>query len=118
MKKAKLVKGAGTVFGTMLECNLLLAGAVIGGIAIVAGKKGTGKTIVKAGKNIGKFAGKAAKASANLAGTVIEVASSEGAVLGKAIGRNLVQSRVRIYGDSSAFYDKDKIIEADYNEIE
>jgi hypothetical protein len=45
MKKSSLVKVTVNVFGTVLQYNLIITGIVIGGIAVLAGKKGTGKTI-------------------------------------------------------------------------
>lgn len=116
MNKGKLVKGAGSVMGAVLEYNLILAGAVIGGVVLIAGKKGLGKTIIKTGKKLGKFVGDTTKISTSIAGTMMEAASNERAALGRAIGEKLVKSHVRIYGDSDAFYDKDKIIEAHFEE--
>lgn len=118
MNKGKLVKGTGRVVGTMFEYNLVLAGVIVGGIALVAGNKALGKSILKTGKKLGRFVGDATKVSTNIVGTMMEAASSERAALAKSIGEKIVKSRVRIYGDSSAFYDKDKIIEAHFENAE
>ena len=118
MKKSTMVKGTGQLIGSMLQYNLLLTGAVIGGIAVLAGRKDLGKNILKTGKVIGKAAGKATKLSAKLVGNIIEVTSNEDFISGKTLGERFVRTRVKIYGDPNAFYDKDKIIEAAYNEID
>jgi|GEM_PF-3146169 len=117
MKKSTVVRSTGQLLGSMLQYNLLLTGAVIGGVAILAGRKDLGKSIIKTGKVIGKAAGKATKLSAKLAGNILEVASDEGFVSGKRLGEKFVKTRVKIYGDPHAFYSKDKIIKADYNEV-
>lgn len=116
MRKSTLVKGAGNLFGTVLEYNLILTGIVIGGIAVLAGKKDMGKNIQRVGKGIGRFAGKATRTSVKIAGTLIDAASSEGVVLGKAIGNRVVKSQVKIYGDAREFYKDKKIVEAEYNQ--
>jgi hypothetical protein len=116
MKKSSLVKVTGNVIGTVLQYNLIITAIVIGGIAVLTGKKGTGKTIQKVGIKLGRFTGKAVRASGELAGILMEAASSEGLQLTRSIGNRVVQSRVRIYGDASQFIDKDKIVEVEGGE--
>lgn len=117
MNKSTVVRGTGQLIGSILQYNLLLTGAIVGGIVILAGRKDLGKNIVKTGKVIGKAAGKATKMSAKLAGSIIQAASDEDFVSGKRLGEKFVKTRVKIYGDPDAFYSKDKIINADYNEV-
>lgn len=116
MNKGKVIKGTGTVLGNMLELNLLIAGAVVGGIAILVGRKKMGNAIKTSGKTLGKFAGKAAKVSAGMLAVALEASKSEGYQLGKAIGKRTVQSRIRIYGDPKQFFNEEKIVEADYKQ--
>jgi hypothetical protein len=113
MKKSSLVKVTGNIFGTVLQYNLIITGIVIGGIAVLAGKKSTGKAIQKTGIKLGSLAGKTVRTSGRLAGILMEAASNEGVQLSKSMGNRVIQSRVRIYGDASQFFDKDKMVEAE-----
>lgn len=113
MKRLSLVKVTGNIFASVFQYNLIITGIVIGGIVVLAGKKGSGKAIHKAGIKLGRFTGRAVRASGKLAGILMEAASSEGLRLTRSIGNKVVQSRVRIYGDASEFFDKDKMVEAE-----
>ena len=118
MKKSSMVKVTGNISGTVLQYNLIITGLVIGGIVVLAGKKGTGKTIQRAGIKLGRIAGKAIKASGEFAGLLMDAASNEGVQLSKSIGNRVVQSRVRIYGDASEFFDNEKIVELEGEKLE
>lgn len=118
MNKGKVIKGTGTIIGNMFELNLLVTGAILGGIVILAGRKDMGKAIRTSSKTLGKFAGKAVKISAGLIATMLEASKNEGYELGKAIGKRAIQSRIRIYGDAKQFFDTGKIIEADFKQTE
>ncbi len=117
MKKSSLVKVTSNVFGTVLKYNLIATGIIIGGIAVIMGKKGAGRTAQKTGIKLGRFAGKTVRVSGKLAAVIMDAASSEGVRLGRAIGNRVVQSRVRIYGDASEFFDKQKVIEIKDEEL-
>jgi hypothetical protein len=114
MNKSKLIKRTGSIFGTMLEYNLILTGAVVGGLIILSGNKRTGKTIQRIGKKLGRYAGKIFRLSSKLASIAIDMSSNEGLYLGRKVGKNFVKSRVRIYGDPNEFFPKNKIVEAEY----
>jgi hypothetical protein len=116
MSKGNLIKGSGVVLGSMFRINLLIAGAVISGIAILAEKRKMGRVIKTSSKTIGRFAGKAAKISAGVLVAVLEASKNEGFQLGKAVGKRVVQSKIRIYGDAKQFFDPDKIVEANFNQ--
>lgn len=116
MNKTKLIKGSGIALGSMIQMNLFVAGLVIGGIAILSGRKKAYKVIKTSSKTIGKFAGKATKISTSLLAAMLEASKSEGFQLGKAIGKRAVQSRIRIYGDAKQFFDSDKIVEAKFSQ--
>jgi hypothetical protein len=112
-----MVKRSGKLLGSVLELNLIAAGVIIGGVAILAGRRNFGRKVQRTGKKLGKFVGRAAKISTSAAGIFMEAASSESVRLGKAIAENVYKSKVRVYGDASAFYDKDKIIKADITDV-
>lgn len=116
MNKEKLIKGSGIAIGSMIQINFIIAGAVIGGIAILTGRKKVGKAIQHSSKVIGKFTGKAAKISTSILAAMLEASKNQGVQLGKAIGKRAVQSRVRIYGDAKQFFDSNKIIEANFKQ--
>jgi len=117
MNKVKLIKGAGTALGGMFQVSFIAAGLVIGGIAVLTGRKKAYKVIKTSSKTIGKFAGRTSKISASALAAMLEASKNEGFKLGKAIGKRAVQSRIRIYGDASQFFDSDKMVEADFKEI-
>lgn len=116
MDKGKVIKGTGKVLGGMLELNLLLTGAVIGGIVMLAGNKKAAGTIRKSTRVIGRFAGKAAKVSAGILAEALEASKTQSYQLGKTLGKRAVQSKIRIYGDAKQFYNAEKIVEAAYKE--
>lgn len=116
MNKGKVIKGTGTLIGNMFQFNLLITGAILGGIVILAGRKDLGKTIRTSSKTIGKFAGKVTKISAGILGTMLEASKNEGFKLGKAIGKRAIQSKIRIYGDAKQFFDSEKIVDADFKQ--
>lgn len=118
MNKGKVIKGTGTLIGSMVEFNLLITGAILGGIVFLAGRKNLGKAIRTSSKTMGKFAGKATKISAVVLAAMLEASKNEGFKLGKAVGKRAIQSKIRIYGDAKQFFDSEKIVEANFKQTE
>ena len=116
MNKSSMVKVTGNNFGTVLHYNIIITGILIGGIVLLTGRKGEEKTIQKVGIKLGRFTEKAVRASGEFAVILMEATTKEGVRLSRSIGHKLVQSNVRIYGDASQFFNKDKMVEAEGEE--
>lgn len=117
MKRAIVVKNASKVIGITLQYNVIITGAVIGGIAVILGKKKTGKAIQRVTFKVGRYAGKAIRASGELAGVLMEAGANEGIRLRNSVSDKVVKTRVRIYGDANEFFNKEKIVEAEVMEL-
>ncbi|MCM0649915.1 hypothetical protein NBE98_16225 [Clostridium swellfunianum] len=117
MKKSKVVKTASKIIGTTLQYNVIITGALIGGIAVILGKKKTGKAIQRATLKVGRYAGKAIRTSGELAGVFMEARANEGVRLRNRVSDKVVKTRVRIYGDANEFFNKEKMVEAEFTEM-
>lgn len=114
----KIIYSFGKLVGNTAGYSVKLTGNVISSIAEISGNEKLAVNTKEYATIASKGIDKAVKITAAVTAVVIDKTIDVALNTAQYIAENAVETKVRVYGQSEKFYDKDKYIEVDYEVLE
>ncbi|MBW9145344.1 MULTISPECIES: hypothetical protein [unclassified Clostridium] len=114
----KIIYGFGKLVGNTAGYSVKLTGNVISSIAEISGNEKLAINTKEYATIASKGIDKAVKITAAVTAVVIDKTIDVALNTAQYIEENAVETKVRVYGQSEKFYDKDKYIEVNYEVLE
>ena len=114
----KIINSVGNIIGDSLDITLKVSGNIIGNTISTFGNENLGLKVKKISKNLSLASSITTKTAMLITAHIVDASIDIGEMAIGEIKKHIVTSEVRLYGDSKSFYNKEDILDVDYEIID